>query len=40
MARAELDMKLIRKAIKKVNQAVLKEWVVQKIEETAGKKIE
>ncbi|MCP4023297.1 MAG: phosphoesterase [Desulfobacteraceae bacterium] len=40
MARAELDLSLIRKAIKRVNQNALKNWIVQKIEETAGKKIE
>jgi len=40
MARAELDLKLIRRDIKKVNQGVLREWIVEKIEETAGKKIE
>jgi len=40
MARAELDLKLIRKDLKSVSQKILKEWIIEKIEETAGKKIE
>ena len=40
MARAELDIKLIRKEIKKVNNRALADWIVCRIEKTAGKKIE
>ena len=40
MARAELDLKLIRKDIKAVNKKVLGEWIISVIEKTAGKKIE
>jgi nanoRNase/pAp phosphatase (c-di-AMP/oligoRNAs hydrolase) len=40
MARAELDLKLIRKEIKQVNQKALSGWIVDRIEKTAGKKIE
>ncbi len=40
MARAELDLKLIRKSIKRVNKKSLGDWIVGRIEKTAGKKIE
>ena len=40
MARAELDIALIRKEIKQVNQKALTQWVVERITQTAGKKIE
>lgn len=40
MARAELDISFIRKEIKRVNQKALAEWVVERITQTAGKKIE
>lgn len=40
MARAELDISLIRKEIKRVNQKALTQWVVERITQTAGKKIE
>ncbi|MBU8910891.1 MAG: DHH family phosphoesterase [Desulfobacterales bacterium] len=40
MARAELDLKLIRKQIKSVNKKALGDWVISVIERTAGKKIE
>lgn len=40
MARAELDIRLIRKEIKKVNQNALAEWILDRISQTAGKKIE
>ncbi len=40
MARAELDLKLIRKDIKSVNKKALGDWIISAIEETAGKKFE
>ena len=40
MARAELDISAIRKEIKQVNQKALTQWVVERITQTAGKKIE
>jgi len=40
MARAELDMKLIRKHIKAVNKKAIQDWIISEIERTAGKKIE
>ncbi|MCP3943960.1 MAG: phosphoesterase [Desulfobacteraceae bacterium] len=40
MARAELDLKLIRKEIKWVNQKALADWIIVRIAKTAGKKIE
>ncbi|PIE62358.1 MAG: phosphoesterase [Desulfobacter postgatei] len=40
MARAELDISLIRKEIKRVNQKALTQWVLERITQTAGKKIE
>ncbi len=40
MARAELDIKLIRKQIKKSSQKALAQWILSQIEKTAGKKIE
>ncbi len=40
MARAELNISLIRKEIKRVNRKALSEWVVERITQTAGKKIE
>jgi nanoRNase/pAp phosphatase (c-di-AMP/oligoRNAs hydrolase) len=38
MARAELDLKLIKKDIKKINKKELGEWIISSIEHTAGKK--
>jgi nanoRNase/pAp phosphatase (c-di-AMP/oligoRNAs hydrolase) len=40
MARAELDLKRVKKEIKRVNQQALADWIVSLIEKTAGKKIE
>ncbi len=40
MARAELSLKLVRKEIKGVSQKSLADWIVCRIEKTAGKKIE
>lgn len=40
MARAELDLKLIRKQTKTTGRKVLGNWIIQMIEKTAGKKIE
>ena len=40
MARAELDMKKVRKAIGASNQKALSRWIISMIEQTAGKKIE
>jgi len=40
MARAELDIALIRREIKRVNPKALTRWVVEQITRTAGKKIE
>ena len=40
MARAELDLKLIRKKIRAVNKKALGDWIISVIEKTAGKKIE
>ena len=40
MARAELDLKLIRKEIGKVNKKALASWIISSIEKRAGKKIE
>ena len=40
MARAELDVKLIYKAIKRRSQKALGEWIMERITQTAGKKIE
>jgi nanoRNase/pAp phosphatase (c-di-AMP/oligoRNAs hydrolase) len=40
MARAELDLKLIRKQIKFVNKKAIGDWIISIIEKTAGKKIE
>lgn len=40
MARAELDLKLIRKEIKRMSQKKLADWIACRIEKTAGKKIE
>ncbi|WDP89125.1 MAG: DHH family phosphoesterase [Desulfobacter sp.] len=40
MARAELDLKLIRREIKRVSQKALAAWVLERITLTAGKKIE
>jgi len=39
MARAELDLKLIRKQIKAVNKKALGDWIISVIDKTAGKKI-
>ena len=38
MARAELDLKLIRKDIKKINKKALGNWIISCIEKTAGSK--
>lgn len=40
MARAELDLKLIRKQTKSVGKKVLGDWIISMIDKTAGKKIE
>ena len=40
MARAELDVALIRRQIKRRSQKALAEWIQDRIEQTAGKKIE
>ncbi len=40
MARAELDMVLIRKETKSVSRKVLGDWILDRISQTAGKKIE
>ncbi len=40
MARAELDVRLIRKDIKRVNHKALTQWIIDRITLTAGKKIE
>jgi nanoRNase/pAp phosphatase (c-di-AMP/oligoRNAs hydrolase) len=40
MARAELDLKLIKKDLGKLNKTLVLQWIVKKIEEKAGKKIE
>ncbi|MFH2058725.1 MAG: DHH family phosphoesterase [Pseudomonadota bacterium] len=40
MARAELDMRKIRKEIGRVNKKRLGRWIISRIEQTAGKKIE
>ncbi|SDU19437.1 DHH family phosphoesterase [Desulfobacula phenolica] len=40
MARAELDLKLIRKKIGSVGRKTLGDWIISVIEKTAGKKIE
>jgi len=40
MARAELDIRLIRKEIKSVSQKVLGDWILDRISQMAGKKIE
>ncbi len=40
MARAELSLELIRKDTKRKSQIALAQWIVCKIEKTAGKKIE
>ncbi len=39
MARAELDLKLIRKETKQVNKKFLANWIISRIEKTAGIKI-
>ncbi|RLC19985.1 MAG: phosphoesterase [Deltaproteobacteria bacterium] len=39
MARAELDLKLIRREIKAVNKKALGDWIISVIDRTAGKKI-
>ncbi|MCK5162399.1 MAG: DHH family phosphoesterase [Desulfobacula sp.] len=39
MARAELDLKLIRKEIKAVGKKALGDWIISVIKKTAGKKI-
>jgi nanoRNase/pAp phosphatase (c-di-AMP/oligoRNAs hydrolase) len=38
MARAELDLKFIKKDIKKINKKALGNWIISKIEESAGTK--
>ena len=40
MARAELDIKLIRKQTKSLSKQALGDWIISVIEKTAGKKIE
>ena len=40
MARAELDLKRVRKEIKSINKKALGDWIISVIEKTAGKKIE
>ena len=40
MARAELNLKLIRKEIKITNKKTIGKWIISVIEKTAGKKIE
>ncbi|MBU1194656.1 MAG: DHH family phosphoesterase [Proteobacteria bacterium] len=40
MARAELDLKLVRKQTKSVGKKMLGEWIIAMIDKTAGKKIE
>jgi len=40
MARAELELKLIRKEIKTVSKKAIADWIITVIEKTAGKKIE
>lgn len=40
MARAELDLKLIRKEIGSIGKKALGDWIISVIEKTAGKKIE
>lgn len=40
MARAELDVKLIYREIKKRSQKALGNWIIERITQTAGKKIE
>ncbi|MCG8687144.1 MAG: DHH family phosphoesterase [Desulfobacterales bacterium] len=40
MARAELEISLIKKEIKRISQKALSKWVLEKITQTAGKKIE
>lgn len=40
MARAELDLRLIRKEIRQVNKKALGTWIVSAIEKAAGKKFE
>ncbi|MCP4673905.1 MAG: phosphoesterase [Desulfobacula sp.] len=39
MARAELDLKIIKKDIKKINKKAIGNWIISSIEQTAGKKI-
>ena len=39
MARAELDLRLIRKETKQVNKKFLASWIISKIEKTGGTKI-
>lgn len=38
MARAELDLRLIRKDLKAVNRKIVGDWIISVIEKTAGKK--
>lgn len=40
MARAELDLKLVRKALGSVSKKAISGWIMSVIEKTAGKKIE
>lgn len=40
MARAELDLKMVKKQIKSVSKKALGEWIISVIEKSAGKKIE
>ncbi len=40
MARAELELKKIRKQIRSISKKAIGKWIIQQIEKTAGKKIE
>ncbi len=40
MARAELELKLVKKQTRTLSKKVIKEWIISVIEKTAGKKIE
>ncbi len=40
MARAELDLRLIRKKIGKIGAKAISQWIIDSIEQTAGKKIQ
>jgi len=40
MARAELDLKLVKKEIKTLGKKAMGDWIISMIEMTAGKKVE